>query len=204
MRCLDRDVGARHLPLCHLGINESLGIGVLNGHAQHQRTAASVLRHLAGGIGITLHERHQSRRGQGRVLHGRTFRADVRQVMPHASAALHQLHLLLVHLEDGTVGIRLPVNAYHEAIGKGSHLIIVADASHRAALRHNVAEMIQQAEQFLGRQRIRILGLNARHLVGNAPVHILRGLLVDVPERVFDRIFVDPNPCGKLVALEVS
>ena len=71
--------------------------------------------------------------------------------MPHASATLHQLHLLLVHLEDGAVRIRLPVNTYYEAIGKGSHLIVVADASHRTALRHNVAEVIQQTEQFLSR-----------------------------------------------------
>ena len=74
---LHRDVGPRHLALGHLGIDEGLAVGMLDAHREHQRTTTPVLCHLARTITITLHERHQASRCQGRIMYGRTFRTDV-------------------------------------------------------------------------------------------------------------------------------
>ena len=57
---LHGDVGTRHLPLGHLGVDESLGVGVLDADAQHQCATATVLGNLACTITITLHKRHQT------------------------------------------------------------------------------------------------------------------------------------------------
>ena len=65
---LDRYVGAGDLSLGHLGINKRFAVGMLDAHTQHQRATAAILRHLAGGIAVTLHERHQAGAGECRVV----------------------------------------------------------------------------------------------------------------------------------------
>ena len=57
---LHRHVCTRHLALGHLGIDESLAVGMLYAHREHERTAPSVLRHLACGVAETLHKRHKT------------------------------------------------------------------------------------------------------------------------------------------------
>ena len=81
--------------------------------------------------------------------------------------------------------------------------MIIADTRHRATCRHDVAEVIEHVEDLLGRERIRILLLDARNLVGNTPVHLLRAFLKDIAEAVLHSVLVDPHTCRQLVAAEV-
>ena len=57
---LHRYVGTGYPAFDHLGVDERLGVGVLDRYRQHQRAPAAVLCHLAGRVGVTLHERHQT------------------------------------------------------------------------------------------------------------------------------------------------
>ena len=100
---LHAHVGTRHLAFGHLGIDESLRVGMLDAHTQHQRATTTVLCHLARTITISLHEGHQTGRGQRRVVNRRALRTDMAQVVTHTAAALHELHLLLVNAHHGTV-----------------------------------------------------------------------------------------------------
>ena len=169
---LDRNVGARDLARVDLGVDETLGIGVLDRQREHQRTAAAVLRHLARRVGIALHERHDTRRRERRVEHRTARGTDVREVVPHAPAALHQLHLLLVHAEDAAVGVGRMLVPDHETVRERGHLEIVADTRHRATLGDHIPEMIQQAEDLLARHRIGILALDALDLGCDTLVHL--------------------------------
>ena len=72
------------------------------------------------------------------------------KVVTHTSAALHQLHLLLVNLKNGSIRISFSVHANHKAVGQRGYLVIVADARHGASLRHDVLKVIQQTEQLVG------------------------------------------------------
>ena len=74
---LDRDVGARDLARIDLGVDETLGVGMLDRQREHQRSAAAVLRHFARRVGIALHERNDTRGGEGRVQHGAARGTDV-------------------------------------------------------------------------------------------------------------------------------
>ena len=109
-----RHVGARHLPLGHLGIDEFLRVGMLYADGQHQGATTSVLRHLTGGIAITLHERHEAGRCQRRVLYRHPLGAYMGEVVAHSSAPLHQLHLLLVDLDHSAVAVGVAVEPDHE------------------------------------------------------------------------------------------
>ena len=123
--------------------------------------------------------------------------------MSHAATSLHQLYLFFVNLEDGTIRVSFPVHANHEAVGQGGYLIIVADAGHRTSLRNDVLEVVQQTEQFFGAEPVGVLGFYAGNLVGDAPMHVFGRLFIDIPERVFDGILVNPNSGCQLVSLEV-
>jgi len=114
---LDRYVGSGHLALFHLGVDEVLGVRMLDGDAHHQRASTAVLRHLARGVGVALHEGYKSGRGQGGVLDGSALGTYVRQVVAHAPAAFHQLHLLLVDADDASVRVGMSVQADDEAVG---------------------------------------------------------------------------------------
>ena len=100
---LDGYVRSRHFAFGHFGIDESLGIGVLDADGQHQCAAPSVLCHLAGRVAVAFHERNEAGRSQGRIFHRRAFRTDVRQVMAYTAAPFHQLHLFFVDADDAAV-----------------------------------------------------------------------------------------------------
>ena len=201
---LDRDVGARHLARIDLGVDEPLGVGVLDRQRQHQRAAPAVLRHLARGVRIALHEGHDTRRGQRRVEHRAARGTDVREVVPHAAAPLHQLHLLLVHAEDAAVGVGGMLVADHEAVRQRRHLEIIADAGHRSALRNDVTEMVEQLERLPLRKGIGVFAFDPGDLAGDAFVHLARRLLVNVSERVFKGVLAHPHRGGKIVSVEID
>ena len=200
---LDRDVSARHLARVDLGVDEPLGVGVLDRQRQHQRAAPPVLRHLARRVRVTLHEGHDARRRECRVEHRAARGADVRKVVAHAAAAFHQLDLLLVHAEDAAVGVGGVLMADDEAVRQRRHLEIVADAGHRAALRNDVTEMVEQRENLLLRERVRVFLLDAFDFGSDALVHLARRFLVDVSERVLEGVLADPHRGGEVVPVEI-
>ena len=192
---LDRDVGARHLARVDLGVDDR--------QRQHQRAAPPVLRHLARRVRVTLHEGHDARRRECRVEHRAARGADVRKVVAHAAAAFHQLDLLLVHAEDAAVGVGGVLMADDEAVRQRRHLEIVADAGHRAALRNDVTEMVEQRENLLLRERVRVFLLDAFDFGSDALVHLARRFLVDVSERVLEGVLADPHRGGEVVPVEI-
>ena len=200
---LHAHVGTGHPSFRHLSIDKRLGIGMLDTHGEHQCTATAVLRHLARTITIALHERNQSRGGQRGIVHRTAFGADMTQVVPHSTAALHQLHLFLVDAHDGTVGVGITVETDHETVAQRSHLEVVADTRHGRTCGHDIAEMVEQFKHLLSRQWIRILILHTGNLTGDTPVHICRILLVDITETVFHGILVDPHACGQFITIEI-
>ena len=177
---LDRDVGARHLARVDLRVDEALGVGVLDREGEHQGAAASVLRHLARRVRVALHEGDDTRRREGRVEHGAARGADVREVMPHAAAPLHELHLLLVHAEDAAVGVGRVLVPDDEAVGERRHLEVLA--AHRRG----------------------VLLLDAFDLRGDAFVHLAGCLFINVPEGVLQGILADPHRSGQVVAVEIG
>ena len=200
---LDRDVGTRHLARVDLGVDEPLGVGVPDRQRQHQRAAPPVLRHLARRVRVTLHEGHDTRRRESRVQHRAARGPDVRKVVTHAAAAFHQLNLLLVHAEDAAVGIGGILMADDEAVRQRRHLEIIADAGHRAALRNDVTEMVEQRENLLLRKRVRVFLLDAFDFGSDALVHLARRSFVDVSERILEGVLADPHRGGEVVPVEI-
>ena len=176
---------------------------MLDAHRQHQRAAAAVLRYLARGVGVTLHKRHQAGRGQRGILDRRPFRTDVRQVVPHSATAFHQLHLLLVNLDNSAIRVRASVKTDNEAIRQRADLVVVANPRHRAALRNDVFEIADQIKDLFLRHRIVVFLFNPDYFLRYTPVHIVRRLFINIPERIFQRIFVDPNTRSQFVAFEI-
>ena len=56
----NRYIGAGYFTLLQFGVDKIFRIGMINGHRQHQGTTAAILSHFPGGIGITLHKRHDT------------------------------------------------------------------------------------------------------------------------------------------------
>ena len=177
-----RHVGTCHFALFHLGVDKRLGVGVLDADGEHQGATASVLCHLTRAVAVTHHERHQAGRRQGAVLDGRALGTDVRQIVSYTTTAFHQLHLLLVNLEDAAVTVRLTVEAYNEAVAQRAHLEIIADAGHGATLGNDVAEVAHQFKQAILGQWIGILILDTGNLACNATVHIVGRQFIQVAE----------------------
>ena len=115
---LHRDVGTSHLAFGHLRVDERLTVRMLDAHREHQCTASAVLCHFARTITITFHEGHEACRCQCRIVHGRPLRTDMAQVVAHAAAPLHQLHLLLVDAHNGTVAVGITVQTDDEAVAQ--------------------------------------------------------------------------------------
>ena len=63
--------------------------------------------------------------------------------------------------------------------------------------------MVEQREDLLLGHGVRIFFFDAFDFGGDAFVHIGRGLLVDVTEGVFQRIFAHPYRRGEVIAVEV-
>ncbi len=176
---------------------------MLDAHREHERTAAPVLSNLAGAVAVAFHEGYKSCRGQSRVLHRRAFRANVRQVMAHTTTSFHELNLLFVDLQDAPVAVGITIKANDKAIGQRANLEIVANARHRAALWHNVAKMLYQAEDFFFTHWIGILVLYACNLVGDAVMHVVGGKLIKMSQRVLQSILARPDPCCQLIATKI-
>ncbi len=199
---LHRHVGARDLALLQFGIDKVLGVRVLDADGEHQGSTAPTLRHLARGVAIAHHERHDAGGGQGAVLHRTAARTDVAQVVAHTTAALHQLHLLLVNLHNAAIGVAIALVANHKAVAQRDHLEVVADAAHGAALRHDVAEVLEQVVDLLLAERVGILLLDAGIFGGQAAVHHVGVELVDAVV-LAESILVHPHVGGQLVAMEI-
>ena len=200
---LNRDVGARHLRRIDFGVDEAFGVGMFDRDGQHQGSPTAVLRHLARRVGVAFHEGDDSRRREGRVQHGAARGAQMREVVSHAAAPFHDLHLLLVHADDAAVGVGRLLVADDEAVRQRRDLQVVADAGHRAALRNYIAEMVEQGEDRLARHGVGILLLDAFDLGGDAAVHIFGRTFVNMAERIFEGVFRDPYRRCQLVAGEV-
>ena len=177
---------------------------MFNAHREHQRTTTTVLCHLARTITIALHEGHQTRRRQRRVVHGLSLRTDMAQVVAYATTTLHQLHLLFINAHHGAVGVGIAVQADDKAVRQRGYLVVVADTCHRTTGRHDIAEVVQQVENLLRRHRVLVFLLDAGYLVGQSPVHLVGRLLIDVAKRVFHRVLVHPNAGSELIAAKIS
>ena len=177
---------------------------MFNAHREHQRTATTVLCHLARTITIALHEGHQTRRRQRRVVHGLSLRTDMTQVVTYAATTLHQLHLLLVNAHHRTIRVGITVQSDDEAVRQRGYLVVVADTCHRTTGRHDIAEVVQQVENLLGRHRVLVFLFYAGYLVGQSPVHLFGRLLVDLSKRVFHRVLVHPYTGCELIAAKIS
>ena len=197
------DVGAGDLALGHFCIDELLRIGVFDGDGEHEGAAPAVLGHLAGGVGEALHEGDDAGGGLGAVLHVAAGGTDVGHVVTDAAAALHQLHLLLIHLHDAAVGVSVAAVSDHEAVGEGDHLVLVADAGHGAALRDDVLEMVEKVEDQLLAHRVGVAALDAGELASHTAVHVLRGVLHQLPVSVLQRVLVDPDAGCQRVTAEI-
>ena len=199
---LHADVGAGNLALLQLGVDELLGVGMLDADAEHQGSAAATLGHLAGGVAVAHHEGHDAGGGEGGVLHGAAAGAYVAQVVAHAAATLHQLHLLLVNLHDAAVGVAVALVADDEAVAQAHHLEVVADAAHGAALRDDVLEVLEQLVDLLLAHGVLVLLLDAGILCGQAAVHHVGVELVDAVV-LAQGVLVHPHIGCQLVAVEI-
>ena len=126
------------------------------------------------------------------------------EVMPHPTTTLHQLYLLLVDAQNGTIRVGIAIETDDEAITERCHLVVVADACHRAAGRYYIAEVVEQLEYLFCRHRVLILLLYTGYLVSNAPVHVQRRLLVDIAYAVLHCVLVHPHSGGQFVTAKIS
>ncbi len=200
---LHGNIGTGHLAEFHLGIDERFGIGMLDGNGQHQSSAASVLGHFTGGVGVSLHERYHTGRGERTVQHRAAGRSDMGEVVSHAAPALHKLHLLLVYLHNAAVRVGRMTMTYHETVRQGCYLMGVPDTRHGSSLRDYIFEISQEFEYLIGGHRIGILGFHSGELVSQAAVHLVRRLLVKITERVLHRVFVYPYGCSQFISPKV-
>ena len=125
------------------------------------------------------------------------------EVVAHAAAALHQLHLLLIDAHDAAIRVGVAVKADDEAVRQRAYLVVVADAAHGAALGDNIAEVLEQAENLVLTHGVGIFLLDAGKLAGQTMVHVVGGEFKDIAERIFEGIFAYPYTCGELVAVKV-
>ena len=79
--------------------------------------------------------------------------------MPDTAPAFHELYLLLVQTHERP--IRVSFHANYKAIRKGDDLQIIAYASHRTALWHEIPEAFDCQKNIGLRQRVRIVLFDA-------------------------------------------
>jgi len=63
--------------------------------------------------------------------------------------------------------------------------------------------MVEQRENLLLRERVRVFLLDAFDFGSDALVHLARRFLVDVSERVLEGVLADPHRCGEVVPFEI-
>ena len=123
--------------------------------------------------------------------------------MAHATTPFHQLYLLFVDTQNGTIGVGVTVKTYHEAVRQRSHLEIVTNARHRTSCRNNISEMVKELENLLSRHGISIFLLDTGNFVRYAPMHVFGAFFVDVAEAVLHRILVHPHASCQLITFEI-
>ena len=138
--------------------------------------------------------KHTLRRGissvlQGAAIYSGTIGENIRMGDPDA--------------DDAAVRVGRVLMADHEAVRERGHLKVVADTRHRAALRNDVTEMVEQRENLLLRERVRVFLLDAFDFGSDALVHLARRFLVDVSERVLEGVLADPHRGGEVVPVEI-
>ena len=198
-----RNVCSCNLAGYELCVDEVLAVGVLDRNAEHKGAASSVLSHLACGVGVAFHKRHDSRRSKSRVLHRRTGRTQMRQVVTNATSTLHQLNLFLVDAHDATVRVGKSFVANYKAVRQRNNLLGIADSRHRAALRNNIFEVLEQVEENLFVNWIGVIAVNSCQFGCNTMVHIVGSPLVEVPVRILKCVLRQPYACCQLVATEI-
>ena len=123
--------------------------------------------------------------------------------MANAAATFHELHLLLVNLDDATVRIGVTVNADYKAVAQRANLIVVTDSRHGASLGYNIFKMTDEVKNLLLAHRVWILLFNSGKLGRNAVMHIVGRQFVVMAVRVFQSILLDPHIGCECVTLEV-
>ena len=83
---------------------------------EHECATPSVLGYFPGRVRIALHERYEAGRCKGGVFNRCAFRAYMAEVMPHAAASFHKLHLLFVDAYNPSIRIGVPVQADYKAV----------------------------------------------------------------------------------------
>ena len=200
---LDRYIGARNLACLDFGVNETFGIGVFNRKRQHKRTTTAILRNLTGRVGVTLHKRNDTCRSESAIKYGAACRTKVRQVVTHATTTFHKLHLLLVNTDNTTIGVGRGAVTDNKAVRQRGNLQIVTDTRHRASLRNNIAETIEQSINLIGTHSVGVAALDARNLIGDTLVHLYGRVLVNAAKRIFQSILAEPYGCSKFIATKV-
>ena len=124
------------------------------------------------------------------------------EVVPHATAPLHELHLLLVDFHDAAIGVAVAAIANDKAVGERHHLEVVADARHGTSLGDDILEVFQQPVYRLLRHRVGVVLFDTGKLGSQTVMHHVGIQLVNlviVPQGVL----VHPHVGGKLVAIEI-
>ena len=176
---------------------------MLYAYGHHERSAATILSHFTSGVGVAFHKRHKTSRGQCRVFHRRTLGSDMAEVMPHSATTLHELHLFFVYFHYASVRIRITVKSDDKTIAQRTHLIIISNTWHRAALRHNIPEPSHEFEHFLLTHRRRITALNTCYFTGYAVMHVIGSLFKKISEWIFKGVLGHPYPRSQLVTVKI-
>ena len=124
--------------------------------------------------------------------------------MPHAPATLHQLHLLLVDLHDPAVRVGIAFVANDKTIGKRRYLEVIPDTGHGSALRNNVFKVLQQIENLLFAEGVRIFAFNPGNLTGQPVVHVFGCQFEQLVIAVLQGVFVDPYIGRQRIAFEIG
>ena len=175
---------------------------MFNGDGKHQCASASALSHLAGGVRVAFHKRHNASRSQGAVFHRTTARTDVAEVVSHAAAAFHQLHLLLVDFHNAAIRVAVAAVANNKTVRQRNDLKIIADTRHRAALGDDVAEIFEQTVYLLLAHRIGVFAFDARKFRCDATVHHIR-VEFENDVAVAQCVFVHPYVGCQFVTVKV-
>ncbi len=112
----NRYVGPGYFPFGHFSIHEGFRIGMFDAYGEHECATPSVLGYFPGRVRIALHERYEAGRCKGGVFNRCAFRAYMAEVMPHAAASFHKLHLLFVDADNPSIRIGVPVQADYKAV----------------------------------------------------------------------------------------
>ena len=176
---------------------------MVDGDAEHEGAASSVLGDLTGGVGVAFHEGDDSGGGQRGVFDGGAFGADVGEVVPDTSAAFHELHLFLVDFHDAPVGVGGTFVADDKTVGEGGNLEVVPDAGHGSSLGDDVFEILEDFKDGVFGEGIGVALFDAGDFTRQAAVHVVGVLFEQVAVGILQRVLGHPYTGGEFVSLEV-